>query len=136
MKYKGTSESDKREYQLRLRKVSNKFKSQYHKTAYSIIKQLYPLYPVYEETKLCGTKNDLYLDLFIPSLGVAVEVNGPQHYKYVPFFHQNIAGFAKANMRDQEKKFWCEINDIQLIVLAYNETEEEWITKLTQLSND
>lgn len=131
MKYKGVDESDKREYALKLKKTNNKFKSSYHQKAYEIIKQLYPLYTVYEETKLCGTKNDLYLDMFIPSLGIGIEIQGVQHYKFVPHFHENIIGFSRAKARDQEKALWCEINDIKLIELIYNETEEEWKTKLS-----
>lgn len=131
MKYKGTGENDKREYTLRLRKANNKFKSSLHQKAYEIIKSIYPLYPLYEETKLCGTKNDLYIDMFIPSLGLMFEIQGEQHYKFNPFFHQNIAGYARANARDQEKRNWCEINGITLIELAYNETEETWINKVS-----
>lgn len=130
MKYKGIGEFDKKEYSLRLKKVNNKFKSKYHQKAYEIIKTLYPLYPVYEETKLCGTKNDLYLDMFIPSLGIGIEVQGEQHYKFIPYFHQNISGYSRAKARDQEKALWCEINDITLVELIYNETEEEWRNKL------
>lgn len=130
MKYKGTDPSDKREYQLKLKKVNNKFKSELHQKAYQIIKEFYPLYPVYEETKLCGTKNDLYMDMFIPSLSLCVECQGLQHFKFIPHFHQNIAGMARERMRDQEKKLWCEINDITLIELAYNESEETWRNKL------
>lgn len=130
-KYKGVDPFDKKEYTLKFKKVNNKLKSSYHQKAYEIIKKLYPLYPVYEETKLCGTKNDLYIDMFIPSLGIAVEVNGEQHYKFNPYFHQNIAGYSRAMSRDQEKKLWCEINGITLIELAYNETEEQWQNKLS-----
>lgn len=136
MKYCGTDESDKKEYILKLKKVNNKFKSKYHQKAYEIIKRLYPLYATYEETKLCGTKNDLYLDIFIPSLGIAVEVMGEQHYKLVPHFHQNIAGMARERMRDQEKKLWCQLNDITLIELKFNESEQEWERKLSHLTNE
>lgn len=130
-KYKGIDPSDKKEYMLRFKKVSNKLKSSYHQKAYEMIKKLYPLYPVYEETKLCGTKNDLYVDLFIPSLGIAVEVQGQQHYKFIPHFHQNVIGYSKAKGRDQEKALWCEINGVTLIELIYNETEEVWQNKLS-----
>ncbi len=131
MKYRWTDPTDKREYTLKLKKVNNKFQSQYHEKAYMLIKKMYTLYPMYEETKLCGTKNDLYLDLFIPSLKIAIEVQGQQHYKFIPHFHQNIIGYARAKSRDQEKALWCEINEITLIELIYNETEEEWKSKLS-----
>ncbi len=133
MKYKGF---DGKDYNLKLKKNNGKFKSSYHQIAYSLIKKIYPLYPVYEETKLCGTKNDLYMDLFIPSIRLACEVNGSQHYKYNPHFHQNVAGYARAKARDREKQEWCELNGITLIELAYNESEEEWTRKLSQLTTE
>ena len=133
MKYKGL---DGKDYQLKLRKNNGKFRSSYHQLAYELVKKIYPLYPVYEETKLCGTKNDLYMDLFIPSIGLAIEINGEQHTKYNPYFHQNIAGFARSKARDQEKREWCETNNITLIELEYNESEEEWTTKLCNLTNE
>lgn len=133
MKYKGL---DEKEYNLKLRKNNGKFRSSYHQKAYELIKKLYPLYSCYEETKLCGTKNDLYVDIFIPSIGLAIEVQGIQHTEFNPFFHQNIAGFARAKARDNEKKEWCNLNNITLVELAYNETEEQWTNKLLNLTNE
>jgi|JI10StandDraft_1071094.scaffolds.fasta_scaffold10620_2 hypothetical protein len=133
MKYKGL---DGKEYLLRLKKNNGKFKSSYHKKAYELFKSIYPLYTIYEETKLCGTKNDLYVDIFCPSLQLMIEVQGAQHETFNPFFHQNIAGFAKSKGRDNEKRQWCEANGITLIELVHNESEEQWKQKILHLNND
>ena len=68
----------------------------------------------------------LYLDFFIPNLMLAVEVHGRQHYEYVPFFHKTKAGYLKARARDEDKKEWCELNNINLIALNYLEDENSW----------
>ena len=133
MKYKGL---DGKEYLLKLKKNNGKFKSTYHKKAYELFKSIYPLYTVYEETKLCGTKNDLYIDIFCPSLQMMIEVQGEQHEKFNPFFHQNIAGYARSRGRDAEKRNWCELNGITLIELVYNESEEQWKKKMQLLTDE
>ena len=39
---------------------------------------------------------------------------------------ENKADFLKAKARDEDKAEWCEINNIELTVLKYSETEDEW----------
>jgi hypothetical protein len=121
---------DGKEYQLRLRKTSKKFKSKYHLMAHDLIKTIYPLYTVYEETKLPGCKTALYLDLFVPNVQLAIEIQGESHFKFIPHFHTNIIGYAQAIARDREKREWCEINEISLIELPYNESIEQWTQRI------
>ena len=39
-------------------------------------------------------------------------------------------GFLKHRKRDQQKKEWCEKNDIKYVELPYSESEEEWRDRL------
>ena len=57
---------------------------------------------------------------------LAVEVHGRQHYEFVPYFHKSKAGFIKSLARDEDKKDWCEVNNIKLIVLSYLDTDDDW----------
>jgi hypothetical protein len=57
---------------------------------------------------------------------MAFEVHGEQHYEYCPFFHKSKADFLKAKARDEDKIEWCQINDIQIIVLNFKENDDEW----------
>jgi predicted adenine nucleotide alpha hydrolase (AANH) superfamily ATPase len=78
-----------------------------------------------EEVTVHIRKNQIaYLDFFVPLVKLCIEVHGEQHYKFTPFYHTNILAFAKAKKRDQEKKEWCEINNIKYVELPYNKTEE------------
>lgn len=119
---------DGKEYTLKLKRTSNKFRSSYHKIAVAILNEIYPSYTIYEEVKIPDL--GLYLDIFMPGLGICVEIQGEQHSKLIPHFHQNVAGFTRAKSRDMKKRQWCDLNNITLIELNYDDTEETWRTKL------
>ena len=105
-------------------KISNK--SSYHLAARSIINIIYPTLQILEEVPIQLRKNEtLYLDFYLPLKKVCVEVHGEQHYKFIPFYHNTILNFLKAQKRDKEKQEWCEINNIKHIVLPYDK-ETEW----------
>lgn len=104
-------------------------RSKYHLLARQLLYELYNSYSILEEPLIPGSDR-LYLDFYIPNLELAVEVHGEQHYEFIPFFHKTKANFARAKVRDDKKKNWCELNDITLIVLPYSETEDEWRRRL------
>ena len=88
-------------------------------------------YRILEEVKLPGStdvhrKGVLYLDFLIPQIKLAIEVHGQQHYEYTPFFHKNKAGFAVAQKKDDDKIAWCELNKVDIIILKYSDTDEQW----------
>jgi hypothetical protein len=88
---------------------------------------------ILEEVTIPISKKDrLYLDFYIPVLGTAVEVHGEQHFKFVPFFHGTAYGFLQHRQRDAQKIQWCELNNIQVISLNYNESIEEWRDKFNE----
>lgn len=106
--------------------VSNSFnKSSLHLLARQIIKEVFPTMQSLEEVTVHIRKNHIaYLDFFIPMVKLCIEVHGEQHYKFTPFYHANILAFAKAKKRDQDKKEWCNINNIRYVELPFNKTEE------------
>lgn len=106
-------------------------RSKFHIRARSLLKELFNSYRILEEVKLPGStelhrKSVLYLDFYIPSIKLAIEVHGKQHYEFCPFFHRSKADFLKGRARDEDKLAWCELNDIQLITLKYTESDDEW----------
>jgi hypothetical protein len=107
-------------------------KSTYHLTARKLLQEIYPTILVYEEVTIPIRNREVaYLDFYIPMLNMCIEVNGEQHFKYVPFFHKSIGGFVAQKRKDNEKSLWCEQNNIQIINLNYSETIDEWRSKLT-----
>lgn len=106
-------------------------RSKYHIRARSLLKEIYNSYRILEEVKLPGStslhrKSVLYLDFYIPTLKLAFEVHGQQHYEYCEFFHKSKVDFLKSKARDEDKISWCELNNIQLITLKYSESDDEW----------
>lgn len=105
-------------------KITNK--SSYHLRARALIAEAYPTLQILEEVPIQLRKNEtLYLDFYLPLKKICIEVHGEQHYKFIPFYHQNILNFLKAQKRDREKQEWCENNGIKYIALSYNK-EDEW----------
>ena len=60
---------------------------------------------------------------------MVVEVHGEQHFKFNKFHYKDKLSFFRAQARDRDKLEWCEINDITVVTLNYNETQEQWIEK-------
>lgn len=125
-----------REYNINLNKyiVKNNdktVKSKYHITARELLSKMFKGYTVLEEVKLPGSrcpskKSTLFLDFFIPNLSLGIEVHGQQHYEFVQFFHKTKAGFLTSLKRDFIKEDWCNLNQIELIVLKYSDSVEDW----------
>ena len=68
---------------------------------------------VFEELKVVGTR--LTIDFYNANKKIAIEVQGQQHFKYVPFFHGNRANYLGQIKRDYKKIEFCELNKIKLI---------------------
>ena len=107
--------------------------SSFHEKARDLIKDIFPITPVYEEVTIPGAGPVLYADFFIPKLKMVVEVHGKQHYQYVQHFHGNINGFKASRNRDALKKEWCELNNIDYIELSYKEDLDEWREKIINI---
>ncbi|NBO99219.1 MAG: hypothetical protein EBU90_03705 [Proteobacteria bacterium] len=106
-------------------------RSKYHLRARNLLKEIYHSYRILEEVKLPGStalhrKSVLYLDFYIPSIKLGVEVHGEQHYEYCPFFHKSKADFLKSKARDEDKIDWCTLNGIKIVILNYKESDDEW----------
>ena len=113
------------------KKNSTRACSKLHVRARHILNELFPTYRVLEEVKLPGSqtstrKSVLYADFFILEKMLIVEVNGRQHYEFVPFYHKTKKDFYKGKVRDRDKREWCEINDITIVSLKYTDADDEW----------
>lgn len=112
-------------------------KSSYHTEARKILSDYFSQYSIYEEVTLPGSKKPsrrslLYADFFIPEVMLIVEVHGEQHYKFSPFFHRSKADFFKSKKRDKDKIEWCQLNNIDILILPYDE-KEQWKKMITQI---
>lgn len=63
--------------------------------------------------------NNLELDIYNEELKLAVEYNGIQHYKYIPYFHRSIEEFEKRKTHDLIKIEKCKEKGVCLIIIPY-----------------
>lgn len=66
------------------------------------------------------TNHNLELDCYNEDLKIAVEYNGPQHYKWPNKCHDNIEQFEKQVNHDKLKHEMCLLNGVHLIEVPYN----------------
>lgn len=102
-----------------------KNRSSLHLLARNILKSIYPMDRILEEVSLPGS-NGLTADFWLPLRKTIIEVHGEQHYKYIPFFHNTLLNFYHSKRNDKNKAEWCSINNIFLIELPFNESEQQW----------
>jgi len=76
--------------------------------------------PDFLRNPVTGGDFNLELDCFNPELRLALEYNGVQHYKYVPYFHKNKEAFLNQKYRDEMKRTKCRENGIKLIEVPYS----------------
>lgn len=133
MKYTGF---DGRVYPINFREFmvyesSSRKSSGLHGRARTLLRKMYPVDILLEEVTLPGSKRGgatkpLYADLMIPSQAIVVEVHGEQHYKFNAHFFKDRRDFLNAQKRDRDKVEWCELNDLTIVELPYNENDDEW----------
>lgn len=75
--------------------------------------------PNFLNNPVTGGNFNLELDCFNEELKIAVEYNGIQHYKYVPYFHKNNEAFLNQKYRDDMKRRICKDENIILIEVPY-----------------
>ena len=91
-----------------------KSRSKIQYNAKQFLKKYWSNHIVFEEFPVAGSR--LSLDFYNANKKIAIEVQGRQHTKYVPFFHgKNKINYINQLRRDQDKLNFCELNDIQLI---------------------
>jgi hypothetical protein len=71
--------------------------------------------PDFLRNPVTGNNHNLELDCYDPELKLAVEYNGEQHYKYIPYFHKNKEAFHNQKYRDLIKRQMCRDNGVHLI---------------------
>lgn len=59
----------------------------------------------------------LELDIYLPQLRIAFEINGKMHYEYNEYFHGSYKNFLRQRQRDEKKKLLCRQRGIILITI-------------------
>lgn len=82
------------------------------------------------------TGHRLELDCYNEDFGLAIEVNGRQHYEYDPYFHRNNLGdFYDQQYRDYVKRKLCKKFRVKLLTIPYDVDDVElcildWLSRI------
>ena len=89
-------------------------KSKFQKSVKDFLRDYWNRHVVFEEFPVAGTR--MTFVFYNANEKVAIEVQGGQHTKYVPFFHGNYKNnYLMQLKRDHQKHDFCELNDIKLV---------------------
>jgi len=78
---------------------------------------------VYEEFPVFGSR--MKVDFLNATTKIGIEVQGPQHKKFNPFFHSNSrAKYLDAIKRDIEKASWLEQNGFLFVEVLEGEVKD------------
>ena len=116
MKFKTLHGSEKRVPKIRKYIIdwNAESKSKIQFNTKQFLKDYWGYHVVFEEFPVAGTK--LSLDFYNATKQIAVEVQGAQHRKYVPYFHGgHKMNYMDQLRRDKQKLEFCKINDIKLV---------------------
>lgn len=92
---------------------NKKTRSKFQDEVKKFLKQYWSQDIIFEELRILDTR--MTFDLYNANKKIAIEVQGRQHTKYVPFFHRNRNQFLQQLKRDSKKLEFCEINNIKLV---------------------
>lgn len=101
----------------------SKSRSKIQFAAKQLLKRIWSGDIVYEEFPVFGSR--MKVDFFNATKFIAVEVNGAQHDKFNPFFHNNSRmNYLSSIKRDSEKAKWLEMNNITLIEVIKEDIDD------------
>lgn len=92
----------------------------------AILHQLFPHYIVQKQVAIkVRPKVTLFVDILIPSLKLAFEFDGRQHFQQIPFFHATKKDFEVSKQRDTLKSRALSDMGYTLIRIKYSENLDE-----------
>ena len=90
-----------------------KSRSKYQRSIKKFLKEFWINQVIFEEFPIAGTR--MTFDFYNANKKIAIEAQGAQHTKFVPFFHRSRHDFASQIKRDEKKLQFCKLNSIKLI---------------------
>lgn len=89
--------------------------SKHQRHLFLLLKEIYHKYSVVYELFIPSLGQRF--DLFVMELGLALEYDGEQHFKYIEHFHKDTAGYVASKVLDRTKAEFCTDNGIKMVRL-------------------
>lgn len=93
-------------------------RSQRHTQVYESLRRLFGKVRIEEEYPIKIGGRMLYLDIYLPALKLAFEIQGKQHYVFSPYLHADRAAFRQQQQNDARKRDWCGENGVKLCLVG------------------
>lgn len=91
-----------------------------------VIRELFPFETIVKEHYVNYQGERLFFDMYLKGMGVLIECQGEQHYKYNKHFHGSIENFRGQKKRDNLKVAYLQENP--QLSLAYFYDKEDKIS--------
>lgn len=85
---------------------------------FDYLAEIYPNIKIHHEYRI-GKLNQR-IDIFIPQLGLAVEIDGEQHFGFNKFFHKSELDWNASVERDKRKEAFLAEHGVKLVRIPYN----------------
>ena len=100
--------------------------SKLHKMVFELLRERFPGFTIAQEYPFeiydeLDKKHVLFFDLMIKELDIAIECQGRQHFEANSHFHSESGVLAAARKNDALKRKWCEMNDVTLVEIRYDD---------------
>ena len=96
--------------------------SKLHNETYRMLSSEFPEFILRENIKpvwlVDSNLSRLEIDIYIENIKTAVEIQGEQHYEFIPHFHKTYRDFEEQKRRDEEKRNLCFGNGVKLVEIA------------------
>lgn len=102
-----------------------------------IIGEIFPNQVVIKEYNV-SDNGGLFIDLYLPRLGLGFEYDGEQHFKFIEHFHGTRENFLMARKRDLKKDELCVEKKIRLVRVRFDEplTRDHILAKIDKALDD
>jgi hypothetical protein len=87
-----------------------------------LLGEAFPRATIFSQHSIKYEGEQLFVDFFIPSMNIAIECQGEQHYKFVPHFHKDDEGYKSHIKRDVAKRGWARKNKVTLVEIPFNDS--------------
>lgn len=94
-------------------------------TVYDTLKDVFPHEYIEKEHYIFYKGARLFFDFYIKSLGILIEVQGEQHFKFSSHLHSNdVEKFRSQKKRDNLKRIYVEENNKLTLVCFYDKVDK------------
>lgn len=78
-----------------------------------------------------GNARPLKFDFYVPSINTAIEYDGDQHFRFIPWMHKTHEAYELYKRHDEAKQLYCSNADIKLIRIS-----DKSETRVSQILED